>query len=171
MRSLFARATVAAAVFVAAVLALAQPPAPGTPPDPWPRVIDLSNAQVLMYQPQVTSWVDNRMEMRAALAMKSPRDKSKTFGASGHVARAGTYNTHTGQRSYGSSVSAAGAGGSSIDRNTAATAGPLGYARGASTTTYNTRTGQTNSWQSASVGNNHYADVNGNVYRNTGSGW
>jgi hypothetical protein len=43
--------------------------------------------------------------------------------------------------------------------------------RGASTTTYNTRTGQTNSWQSASVGNNHYADVNGNVYRNTGSGW
>jgi hypothetical protein len=102
--------------------------------------------------------------------MKSPRDKSKTFGASGHVARAGTYNTHTGQRSYGSSVSAAGAGGSSIDRNTAATAGPLGYARGASTTTYNTRTGQTNSWQSASVGNNHYADVNGNVYRNTGSG-
>ena len=103
------------------------------------------------------------------------RGYDRTFntpsGASGNVARASNYNTYTGQRSYGSSVSVAGAGGSSIDRNTAATAGPQGYARGASTTTYNARTGQTNSWQSASVGNNHYADVNGNVYRNTGSGW
>jgi hypothetical protein len=32
-------------------------------------------------------------------------------------------------------------------------------------------TGKTNSWASASVGNNHVADVNGNVYRNTGDGW
>jgi hypothetical protein len=103
------------------------------------------------------------------------RGYDRTFntpaGTSGNVARAGNYNTYTGQRSYASSASATGAGGSSINRNTATTAGPQGYAHGASTSTYNARTGQTNSWQSASVGNNHYADVNGNVYRNTGNGW
>jgi hypothetical protein len=32
------------------------------------------------------------------------------------------------------------------------------------------RTGQTNNWATASVGNNKYADVNGNVYHNNGSG-
>ena len=37
--------------------------------------------------------------------------------------------------------------------------------------TYNAKTGQTNTWGTASVGNNHYADVNGNVYKNTGDGW
>ena len=92
-------------------------------------------------------------------------------GGSGNVERQSGYNTYTGQRGYQSSVSGTGAGGSSIQRNTAATAGPQGNARAASTTTYNARTGETNSWQTASVGNNHYADANGNVYRNTGSGW
>ena len=37
--------------------------------------------------------------------------------------------------------------------------------------TYNAKTGQTNTWATASVGNNHVADVNGNVYSNTGNGW
>jgi hypothetical protein len=37
--------------------------------------------------------------------------------------------------------------------------------------TYNAKTGKTNTWGTASVGNNHYADVNGNVYHNDGSGW
>jgi hypothetical protein len=92
-------------------------------------------------------------------------------GGSANVARAGNYNTYTGQRSYGSSVNATGAGGSSVDRTAGATAGPSGYAHAASTTTYNAHTGQTNSWQTGSVGNNHYADVNGNVYKNTGDGW
>ena len=35
----------------------------------------------------------------------------------------------------------------------------------------NANTGKTNTWGTASVGNNHYADVNGNVYKNTGDGW
>jgi len=92
-------------------------------------------------------------------------------GGSGNVARAGNYNVYTGQRSTGSSVSATGAGGSTFDRTGATTAGPEGYAHAGTGSTYNARTGQTNTWSSASLGNNHYADVNGNVYRNTGSGW
>jgi hypothetical protein len=43
--------------------------------------------------------------------------------------------------------------------------------RAAQTTTYNAKTGQSNTFATASVGNDHYADANGNVYKNTGSGW
>jgi hypothetical protein len=92
-------------------------------------------------------------------------------GTSGNVARGESYNTYTGQRSYGSDMSATGPGGSSVQRTAAATAGPEGYGRAAQTTTYNARTGQANTFGTASVGNTHYADANGNVYRNTGSGW
>jgi hypothetical protein len=99
------------------------------------------------------------------------RTVNTPYGGSGNVARAGNYNVYTGQRSTGSSVSATGAGGSTFDRTGATTAGPEDYAHAGSGSTYNARTGQTNSWSSASLGNNHYADVNGNVYRNTGSGW
>jgi hypothetical protein len=43
--------------------ALAQPAqaaaaaATAIPPDPWPRKVDLANASILLYQPQVNSWV------------------------------------------------------------------------------------------------------------------
>src|SRR5215471_16759996 len=92
-------------------------------------------------------------------------------GTSGNVARGESYNTYTGQRSYGSSMSATGSGGSAVERNAAATTGPEGYGRAAQTTTNNARTGQSNTFGTASVGNNHYADANGNVYKNTGNGW
>ena len=92
-------------------------------------------------------------------------------GGSADVARGSNYNTYTGQRTAGNSVSATGAGGSTYQRTGATTAGPEGYAHAGEGSTYNARTGQTNSWDTASVGNNHYADVNGNVYKNTGSGW
>ena len=92
-------------------------------------------------------------------------------GGSADVARGSNYNTYTGQRTAGNSVSATGAGGSTYQRTGATTAGPEGYAHAGEGSTYNARTGQTNSWDSASVGNNHYADVNGNVYKNTGNGW
>lgn len=36
-------------------------------------------------------------------------------------------------------------------------------------TTTNACTAKTNSWPTASVGNNKYADINGNVYHNDGS--
>jgi hypothetical protein len=50
------------------------------PPDPWPRVVDLSNGQVLVYQPQINQWTDNRLEFRAALAIKPDNAKAETFG-------------------------------------------------------------------------------------------
>jgi hypothetical protein len=92
-------------------------------------------------------------------------------GGSGSVARGTNYNTYTGQRSTGNAVSATGAGGSSDNRAGATTAGPQGDAHVGGGSSYNAHTGNTNSWASASVGNNHYADVNGNVYHNNGSGW
>ena len=99
------------------------------------------------------------------------RTANGAAGGSANVARAGNYNTYTGQRSTGSSVSGTGAGGSTYQRSGATTAGPQGYAHAGEGSTYNAKTGNTNTWGTASVGNNHYADVNGNVYSNTGNGW
>jgi hypothetical protein len=99
------------------------------------------------------------------------RTVNSPYGGSGNVARAGNYNVYTGQRSTGSAVSGTGAGGSTYERAGATTAGPEGYAHAGGGQTYNARTGQTNTWGTASVGNNHYADINGNVYHNSGSGW
>ena len=50
------------------------------PADPWPRQVNLSNATVLMYQPQVSSWVGNRIEFRAALAIHPKGAKQESFG-------------------------------------------------------------------------------------------
>ena len=70
----------ACAVFVSAA-ALAQASQPGAPPpDPWPRVVDLADGQVLVYQPQVNKWADNQLEFRAALAIKPDNAKEETFG-------------------------------------------------------------------------------------------
>jgi hypothetical protein len=92
-------------------------------------------------------------------------------GGSGSAARAANYNEYTGQRSTANAVSGTGAGGSSYNRAGASTAGPEGNAHVGGGSTYNAATGKTNTWGTASMGNNHYADVNGNVYRNTGDGW
>ena len=99
------------------------------------------------------------------------RTMSGAAGGSGNVARASNYNVYTGQRSTASAVSGTGAGGSSYNRAGATTAGPEGAAHVGGGSTYNAKTGNTNTWATASVGNNHYADVNGNVYHNDGSGW
>ena len=50
------------------------------PADPWPRDISLFNAAVLVYQPQVSKWVDNQIEFRTALAIKPAGAKDETFG-------------------------------------------------------------------------------------------
>jgi hypothetical protein len=50
------------------------------PPDPWPRGVDLGDAQVLVYQPQINSWTDNQLDFRAALAIKPTGAKAETFG-------------------------------------------------------------------------------------------
>jgi hypothetical protein len=99
------------------------------------------------------------------------RTANTAAGGSANVARASNYNTYTGQRSTGSAVSGTTASGSTYNRAGATTAGPEGNAHIGGGSTYNAKTGQTNNWATASAGNNHYADVNGNVYHNDGSGW
>src|SRR5271168_3257921 len=69
------------AVFGACVGAFAQQANVETPPpDPWPRVVDLANARVLVYQPQINKWTDNQLSFRAALAIKPTNAKAETFG-------------------------------------------------------------------------------------------
>jgi hypothetical protein len=61
--------------------AVAQETPVGTPPtDPWPRGVDLGDASVLVYQPQVNSWTGNRLNFRAALAIKPAGAKVESFG-------------------------------------------------------------------------------------------
>ena len=50
------------------------------PADPWPRDVSLSNAAVLVYQPQVSKWTDNQIEFRSAVAIKPAGAKDETFG-------------------------------------------------------------------------------------------
>jgi hypothetical protein len=99
------------------------------------------------------------------------RTANTAAGGSANVARASNYNVYSGQRSTGSAVSGTTAGGSSYDRAGATTAGPQGDAHIGGGTSTNAATGKTNTWGTASVGNQKYADVNGNVYHNDGSGW
>jgi hypothetical protein len=99
------------------------------------------------------------------------RTATGAAGGSGEAARGANYNTYTGQRSTANAVSGTGAGGSSYNRAGATTAGPEGNAHVGGGSTYNAATGKTNTWATAGAGNNHYADVNGNVYKNTGDGW
>ena len=98
------------------------------------------------------------------------RGYDRTFntaaGGSGNVARGSNYNTYTGQRSTANAVSGTTAGGSTYNRSGATTAGPQGYAHSGGGTAYNANTGKTTSWGSDSANNDHYADSDGNVYRN-----
>ena len=66
-------------------LAIAAAPPPSTPvppaaPDVWPREVKLSNAAILIYQPQVNSWVDNKIDLRSALAIKPDGAEREAFG-------------------------------------------------------------------------------------------
>ena len=64
-------------------LALAAAPAktvPATDLTTWPREVKLTNAAILIYQPQVNSWVDNRIDLRAALAIKPADAEREAFG-------------------------------------------------------------------------------------------
>ncbi len=66
----------------------AAPVVPAQPsPDPWPRPLTLSNANVLVYQPQVTSWDGNVIKFRSAVALKATGAKAETFGVIWATAR------------------------------------------------------------------------------------
>jgi hypothetical protein len=68
-------------VFVLALSSIRVAVAQDTPPDPWPRDVSISNAAVLIYQPQVSKWEGNRIDFRAAVAIKPTGAKEETFGA------------------------------------------------------------------------------------------
>ena len=57
------------------------------PPDPWPRPVSLSNANVLVYQPQITKWDGNVISFRSAVALKPIGAKTETFGVIWATAR------------------------------------------------------------------------------------
>ena len=99
------------------------------------------------------------------------RTINTTAGGTGDVNREETYNADTRTTTYGSQASGTTAGGSTVSRDTEAAANPYNSAAAHQTTVDNAKTGQTNTVDSARVGDNHYADVNGNVYSNTGNGW
>jgi hypothetical protein len=60
--------------------AASAPVAGNLPADPWPRDVSLPNAALLIYQPQVNSWVGNQIDFRAALAIKPTGAQQETFG-------------------------------------------------------------------------------------------
>jgi hypothetical protein len=59
-------------------------PAPGrgaqAPADPWPRQFKSGNATILVYQPQVDSWVGNTLTFRSAIAIRKPDPKDDVYG-------------------------------------------------------------------------------------------
>ncbi|MBM4266161.1 MAG: hypothetical protein FJ144_06020 [Deltaproteobacteria bacterium] len=100
------------------------------------------------------------------------RSVNTAAGGSGNVARGERYNTYTGNYARGSSVSGTTANGSTVSHDSAYASNRYGQSADAHTTTVdNAKTGNTNTVSTARVGDNHYADVNGNVYKNTGDGW
>src|SRR5215468_3806756 len=64
--------------------AVAAPPGPMAPaptdPDPWPRQLQVSDAMLTVYQPQVESWQGNQLAFRAAVAAKAQGANTETFG-------------------------------------------------------------------------------------------
>ena len=55
-------------------------PANALPQDPWPRQVDLSNATLLVYQPQINKWEGNQLDFRAAVAIQPTGATRETFG-------------------------------------------------------------------------------------------
>jgi hypothetical protein len=83
MKQLVAIRTIILAVAcIAATLNTAFAQGPAAPPaDPWPRQIQLSNGSALIYQPQVSAWDGNQIQVRAAVALKLAGGDAQTFGS------------------------------------------------------------------------------------------
>ena len=62
-------------------------PAGSVPVDPWPRDMKLSNAHVVVYQPQIDSWTGNQLKFRVAIGLKPNDAKTETFGVVSGSAR------------------------------------------------------------------------------------
>jgi len=57
------------------------------PADPWPRQVQVSNATLLVYQPQVESWTGNMLSFRSAVAVRPTSAKDEVFGVVWATAR------------------------------------------------------------------------------------
>ena len=80
----------------ALVLATAAPVVAQTPPPDaslaegaWPRQIDANGTTVLVYQPQIDKWQDNRLEARAAVSLQTPGAPQPSYGVIWITARTG----------------------------------------------------------------------------------
>ena len=71
---------VADVVFAQAAPAASASATATLPADPWPRDLSITGAAVLVYQPQLNGWVDNRIDFRCALAIKPDGAAEETFG-------------------------------------------------------------------------------------------
>jgi hypothetical protein len=81
-------------------------------------------------------------------------------------------NPETGQAAAGRQTTVSNPNTGASKTTTSATGvGPGGAGAGRQTTYTNPTTGKTETYGAAKVNNNYYADVNGNVYKNTGDGW
>ncbi|NOZ95441.1 MAG: hypothetical protein GXP47_12000 [Acidobacteria bacterium] len=75
---------VLAAVSLFSPAVWAQVASPGTgvqPIDEWPRDIEVDNAIVTIYQPQLDRWGDVTVDYRAAVSVQSPKTAEPVFGA------------------------------------------------------------------------------------------
>lgn len=99
------------------------------------------------------------------------RSGSTPQGGTSSAQRSSGFDAKTGESDYDASRTATGQGGSSITRQTEGEAGAQGSGVGHETSVYDARTGQTKSAGSGWSGGDHYAGADGQVYRNSGSGW
>ncbi|MCC7039735.1 MAG: hypothetical protein IT516_05425 [Burkholderiales bacterium] len=77
---------------VTLMLVVAAPPALGAAVAPagWPRHVELAQAALLVYSPQVVAWDGDRVTLRSAIAVRASGARDETFGtleatASAHV--------------------------------------------------------------------------------------
>ena len=68
----------------------AQAPGAAPPPDPgapWPRQISYQGATIFVFQPQLESWVGNKLDAYAAVRIKTPNKKDTDYGVIWFTAR------------------------------------------------------------------------------------
>ena len=66
--AIIAFVVISALAWSQALLAQSAPGTP-TPADPWPQELKLSNATVVVYQPQINLWGGNMPDIRAVVCM------------------------------------------------------------------------------------------------------
>ncbi|MBK8175126.1 MAG: hypothetical protein IPK66_07635 [Rhodospirillales bacterium] len=92
-------------------------------------------------------------------------------GASRSASASSSYDPATGSSTYSTSRTATTAGGSSVTSQAGVETGAGGSGVGRETTVTNAQTGQTKTYGQGYSDGTHYASADGQVYRNSGSGW